>query len=38
MASIYKHGSGWQARVNRKGYPRLTETFSKKTDATNLGA
>ena len=35
MASIYKHGTGWQAQVNRKGYPKLTETFSSKKNATN---
>jgi integrase len=33
MASIRKHGEGWQARVRRKGYPEITRTFQSKQDA-----
>lgn len=35
MASIRKHGSNWQARVKRKGYPVETRTFPTKTEARN---
>lgn len=33
MASIRKHGNGWQARVRRKGFPDSTRTFQSKSDA-----
>src|SRR5690606_14622828 len=33
MASIRKHGEGWQARVRRKGLPESTRTFQSKADA-----
>ncbi len=33
MASIRKHGDGWQARVRRKGYPEAVRTFRSKQDA-----
>ncbi|WP_194712768.1 tyrosine-type recombinase/integrase [Noviherbaspirillum soli] len=33
MASIRKHGEGWQARVRRKGFPESTRTFRSKSDA-----
>jgi len=33
MASIRKRGNNWQVRVNRKGYPAETKTFSLKVNA-----
>lgn len=33
MASIRKRSNGWQARVKRKGYPELTNTFKQYSDA-----
>lgn len=33
MASIRKHGDGWQARVRRNGYPIEVRTFASKIDA-----
>lgn len=33
MASIRKRANGWQARVKRKGYPELTNTFKQYSDA-----
>lgn len=33
MASIRKHGNGWQARVRRLGFPVEIKTFSTKSEA-----
>jgi integrase len=33
MATIKRHGSGWQARVRRRGYPQQTKTFTHKAHA-----
>ncbi|HKJ89132.1 MAG TPA: site-specific integrase [Gammaproteobacteria bacterium] len=33
MATIRKRGRYWQAQVRRKGYPNLSATFDKKTEA-----
>lgn len=33
MASIRRHGDGWQARIRRKVYPIEIKTFSTKADA-----
>lgn len=33
MASFRKHGNGWQARIRRRGYPDVTQTFATKADA-----
>ncbi len=33
MASFRLHGSRWQARVRRQGYPDLTRSFINKSDA-----
>ena len=33
MASFRQHGSGWQGRIRRRGYPDITKTFETKADA-----
>ena len=33
MASFRQHGSGWQGRIRRRGYPDVTKTFETKADA-----
>lgn len=33
MASIHKHRDKYQVRVRRKGYPTISRTFAKLTDA-----
>ncbi|SOE08615.1 site-specific recombinase XerD [Hoeflea halophila] len=33
MASIRKHGTGWQAQVRKLGHAAVVKTFRKKTDA-----
>lgn len=33
MASIKPHGTGWQARIRRRGYPQQTKTFRHKANA-----
>jgi hypothetical protein len=33
MASIRKHGTGWQAQVRKQGHAAVVKTFRKKTDA-----
>jgi integrase len=33
MASFRKRSNDWQARIRRKGYPDITKTFSKRSDA-----
>ena len=33
MASFRKRSNGWQARIRRKGYPDITKTFSKRSEA-----
>ena len=33
MATIYRHGSGWQAIIRRKGHPAQTRSFPRKIDA-----
>lgn len=33
MASLRKHGKGWQARVRRQGYPDITKSFQSRQDA-----
>jgi len=33
MASFRFHGNRWQARIRRKGYPEITDSFSSKLDA-----
>lgn len=34
MATIRKRGTGWQARIAKKGFPILYRTFDTKSDAT----
>lgn len=33
MATIKRHGTGWQARIRRRGYPQQTKTFTHKAHA-----
>lgn len=33
MATIKRHGTGWQARIRRRGYPQQTKTFRHKAHA-----
>ena len=33
MATIKRHGTGWQVRIRRRGYPQQTKTFQHKQHA-----
>lgn len=33
MATIKRHGTGWQVRIRRRGYPQQTKTFQHKAHA-----
>jgi len=33
LATIKRHGTGWQARIRRRGYPQQTKTFRHKAHA-----
>ncbi len=33
VASIYKHGQGWQARIRREGWPQQVRSFKTKAEA-----